>query len=261
MKLLNFFKQKAVSITHDVTVPVHRPECDINKTYIIAELFKVPRADRGERWLQEFYANVASASFTCDYPQTLTGPDGFTYFILKTPETDRPFASFCIRNMRSDFLLERGWGVVFNPSGDNCTDWVFTYGSLLNHHLTGNFITPPDERDLRNVELNGNTRHTKRAEQVVVAQPSETYLPAFARQALRSFLQNKGIKTPKILMLSSLEEERIVRKLAFNIAPENYSVRTRLNHLMQQVGWFLPNNYIPVPLSEKEELAKGFQPL
>ena len=211
--------------------------------------------------MQEFHANVASASFTCDYPQTLTGPDGFTYFVLKTPEPDRPFASFCIRNMRSDFLLERGWGVVFNPSPDNRTDWVFTYGSIVNHHLTGNFITPPDERDLRNIEFRGNSGHTRKAEQVMVAQPSETYLPGFARRALTTFLQSKGIKTPKILMLSSLEGEHIVRKLALNIAPENYPVRTQLDHLMQQVGWFLPNDYILVPLSEKSELAKGFQPL
>jgi hypothetical protein len=78
---------------------------------------------------------------------------------------------------------------------------------------------------------------------------------------VRNFLQSKGIKTPKILMLSSLEGEKIVRKLAFNIAPENYAVRMQLDNLMQQIAWFLPNDYILVPLSERAELAKGFQAL
>ena len=105
MGLLDFLKPKPKTLPKVETLPTVNPECDISKTYIIAALFKVPRSERDNQWRQEFYEHVASASFACATPQTLTGPDGFTYFILRTPEPDKPFESFCIRNMKNDFLL------------------------------------------------------------------------------------------------------------------------------------------------------------
>jgi len=261
MSLFNFFKPRAKPIQEAVQVPPGNPECDINKTHIIAALFTVPKSERGMQWRQEFYQQVATASFACDTPQTLTGPDGFTYFKLQTPEPDKPFESFCIRNMTKDFLLERGWGVVFNPAADETADWVFTYGDVVNLHLTGNFFTPVDDRDLQNIAFTKNVGVIKEEEQVMIAQPSESYLPRATRAALGRFLRGKGIKVPKVLLISSHSGGRIMRKLALNIPPENYPEKSELDYLMQQVGWFLPNDYILVPLSEKTALAKGFHPL
>lgn len=261
MSLFNFFKQKTIPFQKPVKVVSQNPEGDISKTYIVAELLAVPRQARDDQWYQSFYENVAAASFASADPQTLIGPDGFTYFILNTPELHKPFESFCIRNMKTDFLMDRGWGVVFNPAEDLSADWVFTYGAIVNHYLTGSFMTVPDERDFQNIAFKKTVGVIKKAEQVMVAQPSESYLPYATRRSLRTFLQSKGIRSPKVLLLSSLDGERIIRKLALNIPPENYPVTSKLDHLMQQVGWFLPNDYILVPLSEKNELADGFHPL
>ncbi|MBL0316637.1 MAG: hypothetical protein IPP69_12945 [Flavobacteriales bacterium] len=99
-----------------------------------------------------FYENVQTASYACGSPQIFNGPDGFPYFVLRTPEANKPFESFCIRNMKDDFLLEIGCGVALNPT-DNGVDWVFSYGDILNLHLNKEFFSKTDSVELQNVEL------------------------------------------------------------------------------------------------------------
>ncbi|MEO6720242.1 MAG: hypothetical protein ABIN67_07735 [Ferruginibacter sp.] len=261
MSLFDFLKPKPKPVPQEVIVPSNRSECDISKTQLIVELLKIPREERDDSWYQSFYENVATASFACGSPQVLRGPDEIPYFILKTPEVNKPFESFCIQNMKDDFLLEKGWGVVFNPAEDKSADWVFTYGAIVNLHLNNKFVSTVDEADVENIAFNGTVGATKKEEQVLVAQPSDTYLPRPTRAALRSFLQSKGIKKPQVLMLTSINDGKAIRKLVFNIHPENYPVSSQLDYLMQQVGWFLPNDYILIPLPKRSELASGFHPL
>lgn len=257
MSLLDFFRAKPAPAPQPITVAACRNECDITKTYIVATLLKVPRDQRNDQWYRDFYDNVATASFASASPQVLTGPDGFRYFILKTPEPDKTFESFCIKNMAEDFLLKQGWGVVFNPAEDKSADWVFTHGNIVNLHLNNQFVTPTNDEENENIEFTKNVGVIKKAEQVMIAQPSESYLPAATRQVLKQFLQMKGIKKPKLMLLTSGTEGRLIQKLALNIDPGNYPV-AKLDYLMQQVGWFLPNNYILIPLEKKSSLAMGF---
>ena len=261
MGLFNLFKAKANTIPHSVQYLSNRPECDISKTYLVVELLKIPRAKRDANWHQVFYQHVATASFACGQPQLLTGPDGFPYFILRTPTPDQPFESFCIQNMKDDFLLGNGWGVVFNPAEDKTADWVFTHGNIVNLHLNERFVSVIDAADTKNIAFTRNVGFTTKAEQVMTGQPSENYLPRTTRAVLKTFLQSKGIKDPMVMMLSSHGEGKIIRKLAFNIHPEDYPVTSQLDHLMQQVGWFLPNDYILIPLSKKSNLARGLNEL
>lgn len=261
MNLFHFFSPKKKTVSPPAVVAAKRYECNINNTGVVATLFKIPREQRDGQWYNAFYKHVGTASFACGRPQTLIGPDGFTYFILRTPEEAQPFESFCIQNMKDDFLLERGWGVVFNPTASGTADWVFTHGNILNLHLTGQFFSVPEESDTQNIDFVKTVGVLKKEEQVMIAQPSEAYLPKATRKALRHFLQSKGIKAPMVMMLSSYSGGKTLRKLALNIPPENYPVTSQLDHLMQQVGWFLPNDYLLVPLSKTSALAKDFYPL
>ena len=258
MGLFNFLVKKPAPAPPIKIIPANRPEADINKTYIVVQLFKTLGEERDDKWRNHFFENVATASFTCDTPQVLTGPDGFPYFILRTPEENKPFESFCIKNMTEDFLLDRGWGVVFNPAEDGATDWVFTHGDIVNLHLNNRFYSPPDEASLENIKFLENAGITTRDDRVMVGQPADNYLPRPTRHALKSFLQSRGIKKPKLMMLSCINGEKVIQKLAFNIDPKNYLVATKLDHLMQEVGWFLPNDYIIILLPANSELAKGF---
>ncbi|MEO6914475.1 MAG: hypothetical protein ABI151_01535, partial [Chitinophagaceae bacterium] len=131
MGLFDFLKRKNTSLQQPEVILSSRQECDIEKTAIVADLLKVPRTRRDDAWYRSFYTNIDTASFQSSSPQILTGPDGFTYFILRTPEPIVPFESFCLKNMTEQFLLHNGWGVVFNPKEDKSADWVFTYGSMV----------------------------------------------------------------------------------------------------------------------------------
>ena len=258
MGLFDFFKTKHTGSTPPAPITSSRQECDITKTGLIAALLNVPRAKRDDAWYNSFYENIATASFQCSSPQLLTGPDGFPYFILKTPEPNKPFESFCIKNMTEDFLLNNGWGVVFNPAEDKSADWVFTYGGIVNYHLHKTFWSPTEEAATANIAFEKNVGSIQKAEKVMIAQPSEDYLPNATRHAIKIFLQSKGIKTPKMMMITSAGEGTVSRKLALNINSEDYPVVSKLDYLMQQIGWFLPNNYLLVPVSKHSELACEF---
>jgi hypothetical protein len=231
-----------------------RPECDITKTQLMVELFQIPTGERDDHWQERFCEQVQTASYACGDPQTFTGPDGFPYFVLKTPEAQKPFESFCIRNMKDDFLLERGLGVVINPKEDS-VDWVFSYGDIVNLHLNKEFYTKPDNIEIQNVET------LQKDEKVLLAQPSETYLPRQARQVLRSFLEFTGIKKPGILMLCRTLEGQTIRELAFNIFPEDFSSTEELNARLKQISWFLPRHYIVLALSKNSGLTADFADL
>ncbi len=259
MSLFDFFKPKGEIVTTLTPAPSKKQACDISKTNIVAELLKVSRHKRDDTWYQSFYQNVPAASFASATPQTLIGPDGFTYFVLNTPDINKTFEPYCIQNMKDDFLLNNGWGIVLNPAEDKSAEWVFTYGNIVNFHLNNEFVSVTEDAAVENIEFTKTVGVIKKAEQVLVAQPSESYLPKATRRALKAFLQRKGITRPKLMMLTTNSQGKSARKLAFNIHPENYPVTSKLDYLMQQVGWFLPNNYILVALPKKSSLVKDLQ--
>jgi hypothetical protein len=231
-----------------------RPECDIAKTQTMVDLFQIPQDERDDKWQQSFCEQVQTASYACGNPQIFTGPDSFPYFILKTPEPNQPFESFCIRNMKDDFLLDRGLGVAINPK-EGSVDWVFSFGDIVNLHLNKEFFTETGHTEIQNVET------LTKDEKVLVAQPSENYLPEYSRRALRSFLQSSGIKKPKIMMICRTIEGQVIQELAFNIFPEDFSSTEQLNFRLKQISWFLPRHYIVIAFSKNSGLVTNYADL
>jgi hypothetical protein len=231
-----------------------RPECDISKTQIMVDLFSVPKENRDDKWKQTFFENVQTASFACNNPQVTVGPDGFPYFTLLTPEPHKPFDSFCIRNMKDDFLLEKGFGITINPK-DNSVEWVFSYGDIVNLHLNKEFYTVTDNIEIKNEET------IKNDEEILIAQPSETYLPKETRAIIKKHLQANGIKQPKIMMICRKVDGTVIQELAFNIFREDFSSIDQLNNLMRQLSWFLPRHYIILSVPKNSNLTKNFDNL
>ena len=254
MGLFDFLKTKDKTPEKTDQTKIDRPECDITKTQLMIDLFQIPKEQRDDNWKKTFYENVQTASYACGNPQTFTGPDGFPYFILKSPEPNKPFESFCIRNMKDDFLLDKGWGVVINPK-ENSVDWVFSYGDIVNLHLNKEFFTKTDNVKIQNEET------LKKKEEVLIAQPSEAYLPKSTRLALKSFLQSIGIKKPKIMMVCRAIEGQVIQELAFNIFREDFQSIDQLNYRLGQISWFLPRHYIVLSLPKEANFTEGFADL
>ena len=254
MGLFDFLKTKDKPTGKTEVVKVDRPECDITKTQLMIDLFEVPKDQRNDDWNKAFYENVQTASYACGDPQVFTGPDGFPYFILRTPEPNKPFESFCIRNMKDDFLLERGLGVAINPREDS-VDWVFSYGDIVNLHLYKEFFTKRDKIEIQEQET------LKRDEKVLIAQPSEAYLPKPTRQVLRTFLQHIGIKRPKIMMVFRTIDGQVIPELAFNIFREDFQSADQFTYRFRQISWYLPGHYIILSVPKESYFMEGFADL
>jgi len=231
-----------------------RTECDISKTQIIAELILVPRDQRDEKWNQSFLLNVQMASFACADPQVMTGPDGFPYFVLNLPKPQTPFESFCIRNLKDDYLLENGYGVTINPT-ENAAEWVFSHGDIVNLHLNNEFYSKSPEVEIKaEVTLDKN-------EELLIAQPSETYLPKQTRVVLKNYLQYYGVTEPKIMLISRKEKGKMIQELAINVFKEETRSPELLPKFMQQVAWFLPKHYILVLVPKNSTITEHFEVL
>lgn len=253
MGLFDFFKPKSSSF------PVFPKEgdpgpCDIGKTQEIVSLLAVPAQERNEDWRAQFLQTVQTASFACGDPQVIRGPDDFPYFVMRTPPANTPFSSYCIRNCTQEFLLSEGLGVAINP-GKTSADWVFSYGDIVNYHLNGEFFTTADLPPLPETETFGKN------EEVLLAQPSESYLPAATRAVIRSFLQGIGIEQPALLMICRVIQGKMVQELAFNLFPEDLPGLDHLNYYMKQLTWYLPRHYIVVSLPKNSSFVEHFAPL
>lgn len=254
MGLFDLFKTKDKPREKASQTKTDRTECDITKTQTIDTLLQIPQQQRDENWRQTFFDNIQTASFACGDPQIFTGPDGFPYFILRTPEPNKPFESFCINNMKGDFLLDQGLGVAINPK-ESSVDWVFSYGDIVNLHLNKEFFSKTDTVEIQNEET------LTKEEEVLLAQPSETFLPHQARNNLKIFLQSIGIKRPKIMLVCRTIEGQLIQELAFNIFREDFQSIDQLNYRLKQISWYLPRHYIILSLPKDSNFTNNFSDL
>lgn len=230
---------------------------DLDKTYILYELIQIPPAERDEKWQQKFLENIGHASFRCGDPQVVTGPDGLPYFQLFLPEPNQRFQCYAIDNMKDDFLLSSGLGVVINLI-DNKPDWVLSYGDILNFHLNKTFYTTTATDFSNNI---GNETITE-DEKVMVGQPSEILLPQQTRQLLADFLKTNGVATPKVLLMMRHKKDGtgVSQDLVFNVTPHNFKEEATYKSIMQAIGWYLPKHYSYMSMDENS-LRNDFMPL
>lgn len=233
---------------------------DLNKTGIMYSLFKVPFEQRDEIWRQNFFNNVPEASFRSSNPQVMRGPDGFPYFTLLLPEPGKPFQCFVLKNMKDDFLLKQGLGVVIEPGasgGNERPQWVFSYGDILGFHLKGNFspfVTAPEAPP-------GYSKETiEKEEQIMVGQPSESFFPAVARQVIRKFLEAQEIKDPHVLLMQRDVGGKPSQQLAFDFDPQKLGSDEKVRAVMTWLSWFLPRGLAYCAVSHAT-FAKNFAPL
>ncbi|MEI6948983.1 hypothetical protein V9K67_17485 [Paraflavisolibacter sp. H34] len=224
------------------------------KIRLLDRLFNIPPDQRDEQWQEIVSTHIAEAPFRAGEPKVMLGPDNFPYFVLQLPEAGAPFEKFTITSMKDEFLLEKGFGVVINPRGKG-VEWVFTYGDIVNFHLTGKFFSPRPQAASEEKEV------IQEDEQILVAQPSESYLPQQARAVLREHLVAHGFNDPQIFLMVRQKPGGEVQELAFNLAQDQFPSREQQAKLMRSLGWFLPRHYSFVSFATNEGLEQNFMPL
>jgi hypothetical protein len=216
---------------------------DLGKTKIIESLCETQKDLRDDNWRNRFCREVVDASFACGEPQVLRGPDGFPYFQLELPQPYKEFQCYVIRHMKDDFLLNEGWGVVIN-AGKKEPDWVFSHGDIVNLHIAKEFYTASDNWNLPSKEV------IEEDEEVLIAQPSEAFLPAVTRTILRNFLVEAGVNDGKLLLMGRHRPQGISQELVFNMTPEKFAKKEQFEAIMRRISWFLPRHYRYVSMPE-----------
>ncbi|MCB9135314.1 MAG: hypothetical protein H6636_07800 [Anaerolineales bacterium] len=219
---------------------------------ILRTLLATPDVQRDTAWLSKFYAHIVDCSMTDDLPQVFFGPDHFPYFGLNLPPEDGPYKEFCIRSMLEK-LTEDGVGVAINREGLNA-QWVFSYGDLLTLRMFGAVEVPAPEPG-------SETANRTQGNQVLVSQPSEAYLPGYARKVIREYMQKMmGIEKPGVLLLSR-PGVMPPQELVFSVFPETFETREIFNGALRALRWFLPRHYGVVSVPKNSSLTQYFQPL
>jgi hypothetical protein len=213
---------------------------DLNKTRIIYELLQIPSIERNDEWKKIFLENVGAACFRSDNKISI-GPDGFPYFELYAPIENQSFQRFVIDEIVPDYLLKEGFGISINPNKEK-TDWVFSYGDIVNYYLKKEFYTK-----IHNNKLINNKNNTES----LIAQPSESLLPNDTRIALKNALSHIGINDVKLFLLHRLSNNS--QELVFNITPDKLKNNNELFDLAQIViSWHLPKHYLTCGANEEK---------
>ena len=218
----------------------------------ILSLLQSPDNQRGPGWLSQFYEAIVDCSFTDDTPQVFYGPDHFPYFGLNTPPTDQPFQAYCIR-MILEKLTDDGVGVVINREGMNA-QWVFTYGDLLTLRMFGTF-------EVTQFDPSSGIETVSKGKEVMIGQPSEDFLPGYARGVLRNYLQRMmAIPEPGVFLLLR-PGVTPTQELVFSVFPENFASQEIFQGALGALSWFLPRHYRMVNIPKDSQLVQYFQPL
>ncbi|GAB4579975.1 MAG: hypothetical protein Fur0022_27140 [Anaerolineales bacterium] len=227
-------------------------DCNASHLPIILSLLATPDDQRGPEWVAQFYAHIVDCSLTDDIPQVFFGPDHFPYFGLNTPPADQPYQEFCIRSVLEK-LTEDGVGVAINREGLNA-EWVFSYGDLLTLRMFGVFeVSESDNVWEPNSGAKGN--------QVLVSQPSEAFLPGYARKVIGTYMKKMmGIAEPRVFLLSR-PGVTPPQELVFSVFAEDFATPEIFQGALGALRWFLPRHYGLVSIPKDSPLGQYFQPL
>lgn len=188
---------------------------DIARTHALAQLFAVPREQRGAEWVASFYDAAWFASIELTEPQVFAGPDGFPYLRLDLPRPDTAFDSQCLANLAGS-CLEHGVGAAFFASPDDGPEAAHFVLSLGLADSLVRYDSPDgDPIDVAESEggsdegafdvergLWSQTLVAKEAQEVLVGTPSAEFLPPRVAAALLRHLEDGwGLADPRVQLL------------------------------------------------------------
>lgn len=209
----------------------------------LREMLKTAADRRDESWQKRFTDMVGDATLVPAKEQVSAGPDGFLYMNFLLPRAAPPESSYSLAYLRerdTDFLIRNGFGATISRA-EGHVDWVFSYGDLVNFHVSGAFTmaASPKEPTDTGVPLEGTDNYPDGTE-VICKEPSDSYLPRAARAAIREFLEANDVVSPQVALLTRREGGAEVTELAFLVDAAQDPV------LAQALAWYLPRHYIGV---------------
>jgi len=237
---------------------------DLALTAELARLFAQDREARDSAWLDRFYDVAWFAGL--EAAGVYAGPDGLHYLRFNLPRDGTAFDSHCLANRAGD-CLAAGWGAALFASADDppeAAQFVFSLGvldSLIRYDSPDGdpidvveSVIEPAPAPSRRGWFGFGAKDAPR--QVLLATPSDQFLPPYAAKALYKYLtQSWGLANPRVLLMTDTAL-RPHRHLVIGKRRSEFPDEQSAWQAMQYVLWHLPPMRSVVLLPEEWRLEE-----
>ncbi len=195
---------------------------------------------RDFNWDEKFFKIFSTAKVKLLGNEPQQGPDEFPYMLCETV-LDNETSNENITEVQKliHWLSTKGIGLVINPRRQPNPDYVFTYGMIWSFRQTGYFVKA------NRLEI----KETQQKKELILASPSEDYLPKYVRQTIKDFFRDQMVLMPKILLVTTDTKNY---DLCFSAESIGNPPLVEHNGICEAISWFLPTDYNIVIMSEKE---------
>ena len=205
------------------------------------ELLELPEDKRDTQWELEFFDQFPKEKVELVFSDPKQGPDSWPYlFVNSSAEATEPVGNIL------RWLSEKGVGLALNPQKE-MPDYILPYGMIWFYRETGNFLSD-------HVQFRGNKFMLEEGKKYYTGEPSLAYIPEYVRKIVREFLQQQGVLTPKVCMLS---EDQQYWDLCFSLNSLGNPPQKEHEGIAEALGWFFPPHY-SIVLVKEEELGDFF---
>ncbi len=252
VQIQRFHRNRAAMFDHGLTAE-------------LARLFAQERDARDSAWLDRFYDVAWFAAL--EVAGVSVGPDGLPYLRFNLPRDGAAFDSHCLANRAGD-CLAAGWGAALFASPDDppeAAQFVFSLGvldSLIRYDspdgdpidVVESALPPTSAPPKRGWFGFGAAREAPR--EVLLATPSDQFLPPYAAKALHKYLtQDWGLANPRVLLMTDMAL-RPHRQLVIGKRRSEFPDEQAAWQAMQYVLWYLPPMRSVVLLPEEWRLEE-----
>lgn len=185
----------------------------------------------------ESFKNLANARVSLEFPEAKAGPDGWPYLFVKTSsEGTEPLPKII------EWLCEKGIGLVVNAHKGE-PDEILTYGMVWGFKVYGHLEGGADLARQPSGKF-----QIEDGQKVIAGEPTEEFLPKYARKILKDFLVQQGVLRPKILLLGQSENQY---DLCFSLDSLGNPPPEEHQGIAEALRWFLPSDYSLVLVNEE----------
>ncbi|MEZ5873557.1 MAG: hypothetical protein R3D30_01595 [Hyphomicrobiales bacterium] len=207
----------------------------------LRRLLEIERQQRDSDWAKALVAELLTTPLAICEPQVDRGPDGFLYLglALEDAENQTTLAdvfSYCTETAHCGLVLFRDTARADPP------EWVFSLGDLWSLRMFGSIDGDPNDLAAL-AEANREPSAEGQDQQVLLAAPSETYLPEPMKQALTDFLVDI-LELPEapdigLLVVPSLAPPQ---NLLLKLGAASFRDAAHQDAVLHAVSWFLPRH-------------------
>lgn len=201
-----------------------------------SELLSLEEDKRDNQWELEFFDQFPEQNIDLIFPDPKQGPDSWPYLFVTTEGHKKEPVRQVLH-----WLSEKGIGLALNPNKE-MPDYIMPYGMIWFYRETGSFLS-------EHFQFKGKKFTLEEGKKYYTGEPSKAYIPEYVRKIVREFLQQQGVLSPRVCMLS---EDQQYWDLCFSLDSFGNPPSHEHEGIAEALSWFFPPHYSIVLVKEAE---------